>query len=142
MPARQKGLYSIERLAIGGHKNLGVPNTFFRQDAGADKLVVVYPGLSYRCAAPLLWYPTRITLSLGADVLWVDYAYDMEPDWGSLDGKAQKGRLFEDSVAAFQAAMKEGKYVRLVLIGKSLGPWRWSACSNRKGCPITRKLSG
>lgn len=114
-------LYSIEKLEIRGYRTKPVPNTFFRQDSRASHLAVVFPGFSYRCSEPLLWYPTRVFLSLGADVVWVEYPYDQQPEFGDSDQEVQKEWLFADSMAALEAAEKTRPYGRTTLVGKSLG---------------------
>jgi predicted alpha/beta hydrolase family esterase len=112
-------LYTVERLEILGHRSKAVPNTFFEQETRANQLAIVYPGYAYSCDGPLLWYTTRILLSLGADVLWVEYPYDTLPEWGSSEDRSEW--LFEDSAAAFESAAKRRSYERITLIGKSLG---------------------
>jgi predicted alpha/beta-hydrolase family hydrolase len=112
-------LYSVEKLEIRGYRAKAVPNTFFEQETGANQLAIVYPGYAYRCDGPLLWYPTRILLSLGADVLWVEYPYDNQPEWEGSEHRMEW--LSEDSTAAFALATKRRAYGRVTLIGKSLG---------------------
>lgn len=113
-------MFSIEKLTISGHRNEPVTNSFFKQEAGAGHLAIVLPGLSYRCDAPLLWYSTKALISLGADVLWVEYAYDLRSDWVESDGRARKDWLFDDAVAATKAAMG-ARYEQVTFVGKSLG---------------------
>ena len=113
-------MVNVERLRISGHGDEPVPNSFFRQAGGSDHLAIVLPGLSYRCNQPLLWYPTRALLSSGADVLWVEYAYDLRPDWVTADDQVQRDWLFDDVVAATRS-VTETRYERVTLIGKSMG---------------------
>lgn len=112
-------MYAVERLEILGYGSRAVPNTFFEQETEAKQLAIVYPGYAYSCDGPLLWYPTRILLSLGADVLWVEYPYDTLPEWESSEDRMEW--LFEDSAAALRSAVKRRTYGRITLIGKSLG---------------------
>ena len=114
-------MYSVEKLEISGYRTRPVPNTLFKQDQKASHLAVVFPGLSYRCNEPLLWYPTRVLLSLGADVLWVEYPYDQQPEFGDSDQQVQREWLYEDSMAALEAAEKARPYRRTTMVGKSLG---------------------
>lgn len=113
-------MFTIKRLTVSGYRGMPVANSFFEQDEKADHLAVVLPGLSYRCSQPLLWYPSRLALATGADVLWVEYAYDLQPDWMGSGGQMQKDWLFGDSAAALEAAM-DSRYEKLTLMGKSLG---------------------
>ena len=114
-------MHSVEKLEIAGHRSKPVPNTFFRQDSGASHLAVVFPGYSYRCSQPLLWYPTRVLLSSGADVLWVEYPYDQQPEFGNSDGNLQREWLDDDSAAAVRVAEEVRPFRRITLVGKSLG---------------------
>jgi len=114
-------LYSVGKLEVRGYKTKSAPNTFFKQDSSASHLGVVFPGYSYRCSEPLLWYPTRVLLTLGADVLWVEYPYDQQPEFGDSDDLVQKEWLFEDSMAALESAGDVRSYNRTTLMGKSLG---------------------
>ena len=114
-------MYSVEKLEINGYGGIQVPNTYFKQDSGTSHLAVVFPGYSYRCSEPLLWYPTRVLLSLGADVLWVEYPYDQQPAFGDSDHRIQKEWLFEDSRASLETAEGVRPFRRTTHIGKSLG---------------------
>jgi len=58
---------------------------------------------------------------MGADVLWVEYAYDKQAEYGSLGVQARKAWRLTDSKAALQAALKERPYKRTTFVGKSLG---------------------
>jgi dienelactone hydrolase len=82
---------------------------------------VVFPGYGYRCSGPLLHYATSALTSLGADVLWVEYAYDRQQEYGKLEAQGRKVWRFTDSKAGLQAALKVRPYRRTTLVGKSLG---------------------
>lgn len=114
-------MYSVKKLQITGYSAKPLPNTFYMQDAETDHLAVIFPGYRYRCDGSLLYYPTSMLLSSGADVLLVEYAYDLLSEWRSLDSRAHKRWLYADSSAAFQTALKQRSYKRLTLVGKSLG---------------------
>lgn len=124
----------VERLKIIGHGDEPLTNTFFRQDAGSGHLAIVFPGLGYRCSGPLLWYPSRILLAHGADVLWAEYAYDLRGDWMASDERGQKAWLFEDATAACRSAMKHG-YERVTVVGKSLGTLAMGRLFSTEGFP-------
>ncbi len=105
-PAREESqLYSTRMLEVIGYRGQLVTNTFFRQDADTDHLAVIFPGLGYRCSGPLLHYATSVLTSLGADVLWVEYAYDKQPEYGKLEAQARKAWRLTDSKAGLQAAL-------------------------------------
>lgn len=96
-------------------------NSFFRQEGDAGHLAVVFPGIGYRCFGPLLYYPSRLLMSRGADVLWVEYEYDRDQEYERMQPAQQRKRLFADASAALDAALGERSYRRLTLVGKSLG---------------------
>ncbi len=49
---------------------------------------------------PILYYPTLSALSLRADVLWAEYAYDREPEYRRLRSTERRAWLASDSRAA------------------------------------------
>jgi pimeloyl-ACP methyl ester carboxylesterase len=114
MPAAE-----ITSIPIQGYAGRPVPNRLFRQ-AGARRLALILPGLSYSCDMPLLFYPARLMIQRGAAVLQMlsDYtqaAYQSAP-------KAEQGRwLAEDAQAALKAGRQAGDFHDVVLIGKSIG---------------------
>jgi dienelactone hydrolase len=114
-------LYSIESLDVQGYRGRKVQNTFFKQDREANHVAVVLPGYGYRCYGPAIYYPSLSLLSLGADVLWVEYAYDREPDYGQLQPSARREWRLSDSKAAIDEALKQGQYDKFTLVGKSIG---------------------
>ena len=59
----------IGSLSISGYGDKAVPNRFFQQVGFASELVVLLPGLNYSCDLPLLYYPMRLLVERGADVL-------------------------------------------------------------------------
>ncbi len=82
---------------------------------------MVFPGYGYRCSGPVLHYPSLALLSLGADVLWVEYAYDREPAYQSAPPSDRKEWRLSDTRAAIDAALKQRSYDRYTLVGKSIG---------------------
>ena len=115
-------MFSIESLSISGYRGRSVPNTFFRRQEETQHLAVVLPGIRYTCQMPLLYYPTMLLLEeFGANVLWVEYAYDKQPDFNALPGSEKEVWLFADAGAACRAALAQRPYEEIALIGKSLG---------------------
>jgi predicted alpha/beta-hydrolase family hydrolase len=114
-------MYSFKTLEIAGYRNEPVPNTFLRQEEAARQVAIVLPGVGYTCHMPLLYYPTRLLLTLGMDVLWVEYNYIRRPDYRALSDAQQESWLFADVTAACQAALVQRSYQQVMLIGKSLG---------------------
>ena len=62
-------MFTPSSLPIAGYRDLPVPNTFVRQPGETDHLALVFPGYSYPCEMPALYYPVSLLLSLGADVV-------------------------------------------------------------------------
>jgi hypothetical protein len=110
----------ITQLPIHSHSNEALSNRFFRQSAKASELALVLPGLNYTADNPLLYYPTRLLVERGADVLQVRADYT-RPDFQSLDRLEQMRWLGADALAALEAGQRQRDYNRLILIGKSIG---------------------
>ncbi len=114
-------MYSVGSLSIAGFLGKPLPNTFFMQDGETDHVAVLLPGYGYRCFGPVLYYPTLSALSLGADVLWAEYAYDREPEYRRLRSTERREWLASDSRAAVDSALAQRPYRRVTMIGKSIG---------------------
>jgi len=114
-------MYSVDNLEISGYQNELVPNTFFRQDEEASHLAILLPGWEYTCQMPLLYYPARLLLAMGTDVLQVEYIYNLRADFQALPGSEQQQWLFSDASAATSTALAQRNYKRVTLIGKSIG---------------------
>lgn len=113
-------MVAFTSLLIAGYAGKPVLNRFFEQDQAATKLGIVLPGLGYNCDMPLLYYPTRLLLARGADVLQLrpDYA---TPEFQSLPGEERAHRAGADALAALHAGLAQRDYLQIILIGKSIG---------------------
>lgn len=114
-------MYSIKTLEISGYRGEPVPNTFFQQDQETHHIAILLPGIGYTCQMPLFYYPTLFLHNIGADVLWVEYAYNKRPDFHTLSDAEQMHWLFNDVTAACDTVLKQHNYQRITIIGKSLG---------------------
>lgn len=114
-------MYSFRMLQITGYRAEPVPNTFHRQDDEARHVAILLPGVAYTCQMPLLYYPTRLLLALGADVLWVEYAHHRRADFLALSDSERERWFITDVSAACQAALAQRPYQQITLIGKSMG---------------------
>src|SRR5512144_3131343 len=110
----------ILSLPILGYNSTDVPNRFFQQTRAARELAVLLPGLNYTCDMPLLYYPARLLVERGADVLQVHADYTL-PAFQSKERVEQVAWLGQDAQAAVQVCMRQRPYERLILIGKSIG---------------------
>ena len=113
--------YSITTLRIAGYRDALVPNTFFHQNGEAEHLGILFPGIGYTCQMPLLYYQTKLFLSLGLDVLWVEYAYNRRPDFQSLPNSERKNWVYADVRGSCKAGLEQRAYSNVTLSGKSLG---------------------
>ncbi len=114
-------MYSMESLNILGYRGEPVPHTFFRQETEVIHLAILLPGWNYTCDMPLLYYPLRLLVSSGADVLRVEYAYNVRPGFSQLSRAEQLNWLWADCGAACSAALAQRPYQQVTLVGKSLG---------------------
>jgi hypothetical protein len=108
-------------LDIRGHRDQAVPNTFFAQDSAADHLAVLFPGLGYTAHMPVLYYPRRLLLDRGVDVLLVEYDYRGRVPFRMPRDPERDGWFFEDVAAACEAGLGQRPYSGVTLVGKSLG---------------------
>lgn len=111
---------AITKLDIAGFAGKPIPNRFFRQEQAADCLGIIFPGLGYNSDMPLLYYPAKLLVDRGADVLQLRPAYNMQ-EFQSLSGEERARRAFADATAALRAALAERRYQRVTLVGKSIG---------------------
>jgi hypothetical protein len=106
-------------LDIRGFDGEPVPNTFMTSGESRH-LAILFPGFSYACTMPVLFYPWQLLLAMGADILMVEYDYtgsDRAGEWR----ERMAGRFTADVSAAASAGLAAGSYERMTLIGKSLG---------------------
>ncbi|MGH2542285.1 MAG: alpha/beta family hydrolase, partial [Ardenticatenaceae bacterium] len=113
-------MFNSQPLDIAGYRNAPVPNTFLPQDKVTRHLALVFPGMGYTAQMPVLYYPSRLLLARGADVLLVEYDYQ-RPEFATVP-EAERGQwLYADVEAAYQAALAQRDYRQITLVGKSLG---------------------
>ena len=110
----------ITSIPVSGYAGKTVPNRFFRQEGAARTLAVLFPGLNYSCDMPLLFYPLKLLLAWGAEVLQVRADYTV-PAYRSLPPEERAAWLAADARAIVHAARLQSEYTRLVLVGKSIG---------------------
>jgi dienelactone hydrolase len=116
--------FEISSLQIAGYADLPLPNRFFRNNQPPQKhpktLAVILPGLNYSCDMPLLFYPAKLMLDWGADVLQVHSDYTTAI-YQTATRQDQAVWLATDTRAALRAGQSQDDYRQLVLIGKSIG---------------------
>jgi predicted alpha/beta-hydrolase family hydrolase len=114
MPAAE-----ITSIPVQGYGGRPLPNRLFRQ-AGARRLALILPGLSYSCDMPVLFYPARLMIQRGAAVLQVLSDYTQRA-FQSASKPEQARWLAEDAQGALKAGLAAGDFQDVVLIGKSIG---------------------
>ena len=114
-------MFTMQTLEITGYQDAPVPHTFWRQDAATRHVAIVLPGLAYGCDLPLLYYPARLLVEMGADVLRVASTYHTDTAFRVLTQAEQAERLHADTLAACRVALDHRAYERVTLVGKSLG---------------------
>ena len=114
-------MYSATALAITGYRDEPVPHTFLRQDKTARHVAILLPGIGYSCDLPLLYYPSRLLLARGADVLRVEYAYQQRADFRTATADEQQRWVVADVTAACQAVLSQRDYEQITFVAKSLG---------------------
>lgn len=114
-------MYSIKTLEIRGYRDEPVPHTFYEQEEAPAQVALVLPGMGYTSHMPLLYYPARIMLSAGADVLGLEYDYNRRKDFMALPGEERKQWLLTDVTRACHTILGGRSYQEITLIGKSLG---------------------
>jgi hypothetical protein len=107
------------RLEITGYKDQ-IPNSLFGEKDSSEHLGIIFPGVGYSSQMPALYYPTRVLLTLGADVLRLDHHYQ-RPDFQALPDEEKTRWLEADALAVLKAALAIKAYKRLTFVGKSIG---------------------
>ena len=114
-------MYGATTLAITGYRDEPVPHTFLRQGEHARHVAILLPGIGYTCDMPLLYYPARLLLARGADVLRVEYAYQQRADFQTATADEQGRWVAADVTAAYQAVLAQRDYEQITFVAKSLG---------------------
>jgi hypothetical protein len=110
-----------EVLFISGYRDLPVPHRLTRPADNARHLAILLPGMGYSNTMPALYYARALMLARGADVLAVDYAYDLMPDFLAASHEEKLAWIRTDVTAALDAVEAVGDYEQITLIGKSAG---------------------
>ncbi len=108
-----------DKIDIQGRSGLAIPNSLIRQDERNSRLAVFFPGLTYRNTMPVLYYPQKLLLARGYDVLSVDYAYDQIPAFMGLSEEDKVAWIGADAGALGEVLLSRagwwqiGRYVLL-----------------------------
>jgi hypothetical protein len=110
---------SSESLTIPAQRGTSIPAHLARGDG--QWLAVLFPGLTYRNTMPVMHFSRLLLAERGADVLAVDYAYDLNSDFRGASDEDQLEWIGADGRAVLSAALDLGSYRRCTIVGKSLG---------------------
>ncbi|HMK60738.1 MAG TPA: alpha/beta family hydrolase [Dissulfurispiraceae bacterium] len=114
-------MHEIESLNVLGYRNQALANTYFRAKLETTHLAVLLPGLGYTSQMPVMYYPCMALLASGADVIRADYNYVKQPDFMTLDPDERRRLAALDGSSIVQAALRQRKYQKVTLVGKSIG---------------------
>jgi hypothetical protein len=107
-------------LALTNYQGLPLPNRYYRQKGAATGLAVMLPGLHYNSDMPLLYYPARLLLQHGYDVVQIQPDYTRPAFQGASEAE-QNAWLRVDARTAVKTGRGRRPDGRLVLLGKSIG---------------------
>ena len=79
-----------------------------------------FPGVAYTGDMPALYYPDRLLVQRGADVLQVKCAYHQPSLW-AISGAERARRLGQDVAVACEADLAQRAHEQITLVGKSIG---------------------
>lgn len=104
-------------LKLPSYLGITVNNLFLTNSKKSKRLVVLFPGKSYKCDAPLLHYARKATLALGYDVLSLEYGFQTaNTDFQYEDFPY----LLRDTLKIIDQCLKND-YLDIFFISKSLG---------------------
>ena len=107
----------MARLELEGYAG-GVLPLWLEGDPEREPLALVFPGLRYSPARPLLHFSRKLLRSRGWAVAEVWYDYD-RPEFLTAAREERGARLLADAVAAYAWALSNAK--PRLLLGKSIG---------------------
>ncbi len=114
-------MHSTTSLDIPGYRGEPVPNSFIRQEGETQHLAILFPGIRYTADMPVLYYPGRLLLQRGADLLRVEYTYGWREGFAALPQAEQERWIASDAAAACETGLAQRAYSRVTLVGKSIG---------------------
>lgn len=129
-------MYEEKFLNISGYHGEAVPHKFLQQEIEIGALAIILPGVGYHADLPLLYYPGKIALNLGMDVLRLETAYSQRPAFSHGSPTERTAWLDADTDAAVDAVLEFRTYHQVTFIGKSLGTRAMGHILERERIPI------
>ncbi len=129
-------MYEEKVLNISGYRGEAVPHKFLQQEVETGALAVILPGVGYHADLPLLYYPGKVALNLGMDILRLETAYSQRPAFSQGSPVERTAWLDADTDAAVDAALAFRAYHQVTFIGKSLGTRAMGHILERERIPV------
>ena len=107
----------LEVIQIQSRFGVTTHNILVKQDAGADKLLIMLPGRAYTCDFPMLYYLRSAAIEQGYDVLSIEYGFQA----AHTDFVPQQAPDLADDVQDTVKPALARKYRHVCVAGKSLG---------------------
>lgn len=111
-------MMEISSIKIIGSEGFQLNNSYFSMGDNFKGLAIFFPGAGYTCDMPALYYPRKVLLSKGYDVLTLEYSFQKE---GKMFGRETMKSVLIDGENAVKSAINEKPYENFILVGKSLG---------------------
>lgn len=104
-------------LKFQSYLGITVNNLFLTNSEKSKRLVVLFPGKSYKCDAPLFHYARKATIALRYDVLSLEYGFQTA---GTDFQREDFPYLLRDTLKIIDQCLKND-YLDIFFISKSLG---------------------
>ena len=87
-----------------------VGHDYIKQEAEAHHLAIFLFGFAYNCDRPIFSYAETLFLEAGADLLRMEYAYNLDPGFLTLAPAQRLARLLADATPGVGAARAQRTY--------------------------------
>src|SRR5215813_6005536 len=94
-----------------------VHNLFLTHDTPSEKLLIMLPGRGYTSEHPVMYYLRRMAMTLGFDVLSVQYGFQV----ANIELTADNAVYLQNDVQKAVDQTLPGGYRQVCVAGKSLG---------------------
>lgn len=119
-----------EYIRLNSKCGMDIVNQLHTHTEGSEALVVLFPGYSYSCESPLLYYTRKAAMLSGCDTLSLEFSF--LPD-GSRMSDEDLRRITEESFTTIENAIRNRNYKTIVFISKSIGSLAAGEIGQRMG---------
>ena len=114
-------MLKVNRVTAVSKNNSAAEGQFFKNEGGANTLVVVFPGKNYTCDMPLLYYAIDAALQLGCDVVSLKYFFQCSKNEYN-NSEADRSQVSSDCTNMLKSnVLNTGSYKHIVFVSKSIG---------------------